>query len=282
MEGREWLTSDALEAFAVFAEHRNFTTAAGALRLSQPSLHVKIRKLADGLGVELYQRVGRTLVLTAAGENLAAFAVESLRRVDDFLGELREDVPVVRIAAGRAALRWVISGPLQAIARSGRSVHILTANREAALAALAGGQADLAITAADPPPAPLAAKEIASYPQVLVVPTRHPLAQRSRVRLSDLAGLDLLVPPAGRPHRRALDQALAGAGVDWRVAAEVDGWDLLVHFAALGLGATVVNGCVAVPSRLRTIPISDLPAVRYWAAWRPQRTTALAAVLGHL
>ena len=62
----------------------------------------------------------------------------------------------------------------------------------------------------------------------------------------------------------------------------VDGWDLLVHFAALGLGATVVNGCVAVPSRLRTIPITDLPAVRYWAAWRPQRTTALAAVLGHL
>src|SRR5215510_4929637 len=148
----EPLMSDALQAFAFFAEHRNFTTAAAALRLSQPSLHVKIRKLADGLGVELYERVGRSLVLTAAGEDLAAFAVESLRQVDDFLGELRGDVPVVRIAAGRAALRWVISAPLQAIARSGRSVHILTANREAALAALTGGQADLAITAADPPP----------------------------------------------------------------------------------------------------------------------------------
>ena len=50
MDAGSALESDALRAFAVFAEHRNFTTAAAALRLSQPSLHVKIRKLADGLG----------------------------------------------------------------------------------------------------------------------------------------------------------------------------------------------------------------------------------------
>jgi DNA-binding transcriptional LysR family regulator len=161
-------------------------------------------------------------------------------------------------------------------------VHILTANREAALAALTGGQADLAITAADPPPAPLAAKEIASYPQVLVVPARHRLAQRSRVRLSDLAGLTCWCrrpggPTAARSTRPWPGRAWTGASRPRSTAGTC--W---CTFAALGLGATVVNGCVAVPSRLRTIPISDLPAVRYWAAWRPQRTTALAAVLGHL
>jgi DNA-binding transcriptional LysR family regulator len=99
------------------------------------------------------------------------------------------------------------------------------------------------------------------------------------VRLADLDGLDLVVPPAGRPHRTALDRALRDAGASWQVAAEVDGWDLLVHFAALGLGATIVNGCVELPSRLRAIPVVDLPEVRYWAAWRPERQRALSAVL---
>ena len=59
MDGRGLLESDALHAFEVFAEHRNFTTAAAVLRISQPSLHVKIRKLSRGLGVQLYERDGR-------------------------------------------------------------------------------------------------------------------------------------------------------------------------------------------------------------------------------
>jgi DNA-binding transcriptional LysR family regulator len=279
MDARAALESDALRAFAVFAEHRNLTTAATELRLSQPSLHVKLRKLADALGVELYQRDGRGLVLTAAVERLAGYAAESLRRVDDFLGDLREDVPVVRIAAGRATLRWIISAAVQNIARSGRPVHLITANRDAALAALTAGQADLAFTALEPPPPRLGSRQLASFPQVLVVPAKHPLAARNRVRLTDLEGLDLLVPPAGRPHRRALDRALFEAGVGWQVAAEVDGWDLLTHFAELGLGATIVNGCVKLPPRLRAVPVTDLPPVRYWAAWRPERHRALAGVL---
>jgi hypothetical protein len=52
------LTSDALRRSHRFAEHRNFTTAARRAAAEQPSLHVKIRKLADGLGVELYHGSG--------------------------------------------------------------------------------------------------------------------------------------------------------------------------------------------------------------------------------
>ena len=73
MAGRDALEADALRSFAVFAEHRNFTAAAAALHISQPSLHVKIKKLAAALGTELYERDGRRLYLTASGEQLAAF-----------------------------------------------------------------------------------------------------------------------------------------------------------------------------------------------------------------
>lgn len=74
MDGRDLLESAALRSFAVFADHRNFTSAAAALNITQPSLHVKVRKLAAALGTALYERDGRTLVLTPAGERVAAFA----------------------------------------------------------------------------------------------------------------------------------------------------------------------------------------------------------------
>ncbi len=283
MTGRDLLEADALRSFAVFAEHRNFTTAAAALHISQPSLHVKIKKLAAALGVELYERDGRRLTLTVAGERLAAFALDSRRRADELLRELHhESARTLTIAAGRGSLRWVIAEPIRRIGRQGRRVHVITANRDGALAALSAGQADLAVIAHDPPARQFEATEIAAYRQVLVIDDGHPLAARRQVRLRDLDGLDLVVPPAGRAHRRALDRALLDAGVSWQVAAEVDGWDLLVHLAELGVGATIVNGCVRLPAGLRAVPIHGLPKIRYWAVWRPQRQAVVRDLLDQI
>ena len=283
MTGRDLLEADALRSFAVFAEHRNFTSAAAALHISQPSLHVKIKKLAAALGVELYERDGRRLTLTEAGERLAAFALDSRRRADEFLRELHHEAArTLTVAAGRGSLRWVIAEPIRRIGRQGRRVHVITANRDGALAALSAGQADVAVIAHDPPARQFEATEIAAYRQVLVIDDGHPLAARRQVRLRDLDGLDLVVPPAGRAHRRALDRALLDAGVSWQVAAEVDGWDLLVHLAELGVGATIVNGCVRLPAGLRAVPIHGLPKIRYWATWRPQRQAVVRDLLDQI
>jgi len=282
MEGLDVLESDALRSFAVFAEHRNFTTAAAALSISQPSLHVKIRKLAAALGTELYERDGRSLVLTAAGQRLAAFALDTRIRSREFLAALAGEPDELAIAAGRGAIQWVIPAAIRELSSQGTRIHVQATRRDEALEALGTGQADLAVVGFDPPPRRFRAAQIASYPQVLMVDRGHRLACRDRVTLADLAGLDLVVPPAGRPHRRALERALLHAGADWRPAAEADGWDLLVHLASLGLGATVVNGCVPSPFGMVAIPIAGLPAVPYWAAWRPQRAERVQAFLGCL
>lgn len=278
----ELLESDAVHAFAVFADHLNFTAAAGQLHLSQPSLHAKIRKLQAGLGVELYEREGRGLRLTAAGERLAAFARDATRRADDLLADLHSGPAPVMIAAGRGTLRWVIGDGVHRLARSGRPLRVLTADRDAALTAVGSGRADLAVIAHDPPPRPLRSEQLAAYPQTLLLPRRHRLAASEDITLRDLDGLALVVPPADRPHRRSLERALLDAGVSWSLAAEVDGWDLLAHFAALGLGATVVNGCVRPPTGLAAVPIRDLPTVRYWAVWRPERDRLATDTLAHL
>jgi hypothetical protein len=115
-------------------------------------------------------------------------------------------------------------------------VRVLTAGRDEALGT---GHADVAVTGYDPPPRRLRSAEVAAFPQVLMVDSGHELAGRASLGVADLAGLDLVVPPAGRPHRRSLERALLDAGVPWQAAAEADGWDLLVHLASLGLAPAV-------------------------------------------
>ena len=276
------LEGDGLRAFAVFAEHLNFTTAAAELHIAQPSLHAKIGKLGRTLGVELYERDGRGLRLTPAGLKLARFAAESARRADDFRAELEGRPQEVTISAGHGTFRWVIGPGLRRIAASGRALQVRTANRQASLDDVVAGRADVGVFGSDPPTPELASAEIGRYPQVLMVSQEHRLASRSKATLRDLAGLPLLLPPPERPHRQRLNLALLDAGVPVTVAAEVDGWDLMTHFVALGLGAAVVNGCVRPSEGVVAVPIQDLPEVRYWAVWRPERDDLPGDVIEHL
>src|ERR1700759_4531312 len=108
MEGREVLEADGVRAFAVFADHLNFTAAAARLNISQPSLHTKIRKLQADLGVELYLREGRGLALTDAGRRLSAYAHDTAQLAGDVLADLHATAAPVRIAAGQGAFRWVV------------------------------------------------------------------------------------------------------------------------------------------------------------------------------
>src|SRR5258706_13461277 len=256
MTGRDLLEPDALRSFAAFAEHRNFTSAAAALNISQPALHVKIKKLAAAFAPDVSERKGRGLFLRAWGTRLAAFACVARLRVDDFLDGMDEAVPALSIAAGRGTFRWVIGDAIKSVSQQGANIQLVTASRDAVIAALAAGRADIAVVAYDPPPSRFPATQIACYPQILMISDDHPLARRDHLSLPDLAGLDLVVPPPGRPHRRAPERALLDEGVPWQVAAEADGWDLLLHFASLGIGAAIVNGCVTPPAELAAKPTS--------------------------
>jgi hypothetical protein len=77
-----------------------------------------------------------------------------------------------------------------------------------------------------------------------------------------------------RQHvERALERALRAAEVDWTLAIEAEGWPLTLHFVTLGVGLSIVNGCVLPPPGFTSREITDLPRVPYYAVHLPDRTT---------
>ena len=244
---------DWLQSFVAFAEHESFTHAARALHISQPALHAQIAKLSADLGVPLYRRVGRRIELTAHGIEVARFARRTIERVAelrDVLRDGRSRQPVI-LAAGEGAYLYLLGPAIERFTRDCEApLRLLTADRQQALDALHSGRAHLAVAAVDALPA--ASHELrlipfVEVPQVVVVPGDHPLAGRAEIGLGDMAGLELVVPPPDREHRRALEAALAAASIPWQVAVEASGWELILHFVRLGLGCAVVNGCCPIP-----------------------------------
>ncbi|MQY02756.1 LysR family transcriptional regulator [Actinomadura macrotermitis] len=264
------LSTDALASFAVFADHLSFTRAAAELHISQPALHVKVGKLAETLGHPLYQRRGRALTLTPQGEAVARFARELDTRMGAFLAELDGGPPtrVPVLSAGEGAFLYLLGDAIRTAAPRPR---LLNGDRARTLAAVRTGRADLGVAVLDVLPDDLAAVPLATYPQALILPAGHPLADRPTLSITDLAGAPLIVPPPQGPLRVTLERALRAADVPWTVAVEATGWPLLLHFVSLGVGLAVVNGCVRPPAGLVRREITDLPAAPYYALHQPDR-----------
>lgn len=287
--------SDWLLAFSVFAEDANLSRTAKRLHLSQPAVHAQLRKLADALGVPLYQRAGRGLVLTREGIEVAAFARDAEERSRDLVARMRgesADAPRrVVLAAGAGALLHVLGDGMRAFSRSYEGhLEIVTADATGAVDAVLRGVAHVGViavdatgtTAASQSASDLDSHRITEVGQLAVVPRAHRLAKKRRLSLADLEGERMVMPPEGRPQRAALDAALAARGVRVVAGAIATGWELTLRLVELGVGAAVVNASVKLPRALVSRPLSELPRLRYAAVTRRRPRGDAAALVREL
>src|SRR5262245_58654567 len=152
------IDSHRLASFITFAEELNFTRAAGRLHVSQPALHVQIKKLAEEVGGPVYRRAGRSIELTARGKALLAFARDLRERTAGFLGRVEGTPRELVLAAGEGALLYLLGPAVRRAARlPGVSLRVLTRDRAATLEAVASAEAHLGVTTLETVPASLVA-----------------------------------------------------------------------------------------------------------------------------
>ncbi len=143
------------------------------------------------------------------------------------------------------------------------AAKLLTLDRDGALDAVRAGRAQLGVAPLETIAPDICATALTTVGQVLVVPKGHPLARKRTLKLRDLEGARLVVPPAGRPHREMLARMLQAAGVDWQVAVEAGGWELMLQFVKTGIGLGVVNAYCNIPKGLVALPLPELPGLRF-------------------
>ncbi|HEY8427874.1 MAG TPA: LysR family transcriptional regulator [Sandaracinaceae bacterium] len=261
---------DLLRTFVTFAEHLSFTRAASVLHLSQPAVHVQVRKLAEVLGVALYERRGRELALTPAGVATLGFAREMIERTERFVSALSgpEADPAVRLSAGEGAFLYLLGPALRDAHRAGVKVELSVRDGLSTIDAVRRGDAHLGVAPLTTGVGGLTTHVLARADAAVAMPRRHRLARKRTVRARDLAGEPLVVPPPGAPLRTAIELVLAAASVELRPAVEVRGWPLTLRFVELGVGIAIVNDVVALPPGVVARRFEGLPAQRYAALRR--------------
>lgn len=241
-----------LRYFVAVAEELHFSRAARRLNITQPPLSLQIQKLESELGVTLLKRTRRSVVLTHAGEVLLEKARLIIGQVEQAAmlsrSADRGETGHLRVAFIPIALdRFIANQVMRFKALLPRvKLSLLEMSTNDQLIALRAGRLHVAFIQFYRHDL----RDLKSFPVLsetysLAIPEAHPLAKRKRIRVRDLEGVDLFLPP--RSVQPLLVDLVVDscrrAGFEPTIDYEVLGKHTALALVAAGLGVTLAAPC---------------------------------------
>lgn len=243
------MDSRQLEYFVAVAEELSFTRAAQRLFTVQSTVSAAVRALETDLKTTLFDRSTRRVVLSTAGQALLPEAKAALEALDRARAAVEEASSGLRgsIRIGTLARLSLVNMAelLGAFHRKYPLVEVQVATSPTGSTGLADdvrhGRLDVALLGLPKPElSGLDVRDIATVPFVALVPSAHPLAGHTGVRLEDLARERFVDMPAGFGNRKMVDRAFDAIGTPRRIQVEVPELTTIPDYVRVGLGVGIV------------------------------------------
>jgi len=268
-----------LQIFVALADELNFTRTAERLHTVQSNVTSHVRHLEEELGVQLFDRYPRRLVLTDAGTRFLPYALRVLATVDEARRTIQfgdEPAGPLRIGAPESILTY----RLPRVLRRFRQLHphVMLMLRPYVDWPLAGplqnGEFDLAIRIADTvAEKTLGSRRIGAERIVLVAAPEHPLVGRATVRPRDLSEQHVLLTEEGCAYRKKFERILNARAIKPPSVGEFASVEAIKQCATLGMGIALLPEIV-VASEIRSGALRVL-------AWRGPDVSMSTHVVWH-
>jgi DNA-binding transcriptional LysR family regulator len=253
-----------LEFFLAIAEAGSFTRASQVLHLAQPSLSHSMRTLEAELGSPLFERHGRGVRLTAAGEALVGPARRAVRSfglaASAVRGVVEGDVGLLRIVSSTSWAVHPLVGLIGEFRRLRPQVRFEVtdpAARSVVLDQVRTGQVDFGLVDGPPAAGPLASLVLAEQQLLAVLPPgRGP--QQLTATIDELLQHGLIGTPRGTALRDLLDAQLEAAGQPTGVMVETAHVASVVPLVLSGAGAAVLPEGMAVDAATKGALVARL------------------------
>lgn len=277
-----------LQIFSVAATHLSFARAAEKLHLTHAAISLQIKQLEEVFGSLLFDRIGKRVFLTEAGEIVLDHArqiLQSLKDADESLAALK-GLKGGRVAIAVTSTAEYFAPGLLAEFRKAQAdvrVRLLVDNREEVSRLLIANEVDLAIMGR--PPADLEAESVnfAPHPLVLVASAEHPLAQRARLAVDDLATETMIVRESGSGTRLAMEEFFSQHAIKPRIGMEMGSNEAIKQAVVAGLGISFISqhtlGLELSAGRLAILKVEGTPVIRHWFLVR-HKSKRLTPALG--
>lgn len=238
-----------VRAFLAVAREGGFSAAARRLYRTQPAITMTVQKLERELGSKLFERSGRGVRLTGAGQTLREMLGPLLEQFDSAGARLHENVAAapagaVRVGADEAAALYLLPGPLRALLKLYPRIEpvVRCQTRTETLADLRTGEIDFGVLSLPVVPRDLSCRPFLRSDRVLIAARSFGRVTRGPVTWEKLSTCPILLPPKGSPLHELLDRRFRQHGLSCQAVLQAGSWETLKQYAGLGLGIAVVPG----------------------------------------
>lgn len=253
-----------LSTFRTLATTLNFTRTAALLGYAQSSVSAQIQELEAELGVRLFERLNKRVILTDEGQRLLIYAEKLLDLAEEARSALaRNEHPTgsVTISAPETLCTYRLPPMLQQFRADFPHVQVhfrplpVSELRQNVLE----GRIDVAFLLEEPLRATgLVVEPLCRERLLVIAPPGHALAQRALVTPADIEGETVLLTEVGCSYRNLFKRALAAEGVYPPTNLEMTSVEAIKQCVMLGMGITVLPE-VAVLSEVAQGRLVALP-----------------------
>jgi DNA-binding transcriptional LysR family regulator len=258
---------DHLITFLEIAKQGSFSRAGQKLYRSQPAVSAQIRQLEQEYGQKLFDRVGKSVRLTVAGETLLEYAGKLLTLRNESLRAVADQASTPRgalaIGANEATCLYVLPNIFSEYQKRFPDVQISIYRNfsHKVLEKIEDGTVDVGIVTLPVKSPSLKVHSIFRDRLVLMVDPSNPLAKQKSVKTADTLDQSWIFPKTGF-MRQVLDKQFRPWRAQLRITMELPSVGMIKRFVAAGLGVSIISEAFAQDEvetgHAKLIPITDM------------------------
>lgn len=263
-----------LRVFVEVARHLSFVRAAESLHLTPPAVTMQVKEMESAIELPLFDREGRKVSLTTAGEYFLVYAkrlLSTLKDADDAMARFRRVESGLLNVGMVGTAKYFVPHLLTRFKEEHPGVELklhVGANREELVVLLQQGEVDLAIMGRPPKEMATRAEPFAAHPHVFVAPARHPIMAIGHPPVSALAGYPLIVREPASGTRALMDRFFQDHRLEPRIAMQMPSNETIKQAVMAGMGLSFLSlhtlGLELKCGLIEIVHVEDSPIVRAW------------------
>jgi DNA-binding transcriptional LysR family regulator len=250
------------QTFREVALRQSFTRAAEELGYAQSSVTTQIQKLERAYGVQLFERFGRGLRLTSAGEELLKIAVQMLDLYQQSKEKLtQQGGGAISIGTIDSLASYYLPPLIQQIRQkyAELALRLHPDSESVVIHKVKEGEIDIGLILENKPSDPaLTWITIKEEPLVLIANPNHPLSKLEEVELAHLNGAEWIMAEASCNYRIMLEKVLRAKGISYRIGLELGNPEAIKRCVMAGSGISLLPK-MAVEEEIRRGELIGLP-----------------------
>ncbi len=270
------ITFRQLQIFEAVVQTQSYTRAAEQLHMTQPAVSMQMKQLEETVGLDLFERQGKKIVITKVGEKLRKHTNKIISRFDVLKASINKlkkgHYEQIKISAATTANHFV-THMMAEFSRQHQDINITLdiTNRETLVRQLQAYDPDFVIMGEPPNKLDLDSQLIMENPLVVIASPEHPVVTKYKsknVPMKEVVKEPFVVREEGSGTKAAIRRHFKKHGLDFISSYEMSSNESIKHAVVAGLGLGIVAlhtiKLELEAGKLIILHVENFPLERYW------------------